>query len=162
MRLTVPRRAVMAIALAACTAESTTQTVRDPTPTGTIPVQIGGEALVYAELATTALARRTGLMFRPTLAADRGMLFVFAQPCQLSFWMKDTAVPLSIAFLDDARRILNIADMTPFDTVTFHRSSGAARYALEVNQGWFRQRGILAGAQVNFTLPTGTTVDAGC
>ncbi|HMO57289.1 MAG TPA: DUF192 domain-containing protein [Roseiflexaceae bacterium] len=105
--------------------------------------------LIVADPAT----RGQGLMYFGSLADDSGMLFVFPGDSTLSFWMRNTAIPLSIAFLDANGRILNIADMQPFDDQTFHTSAGPARYALEVNQGWFAERGITAGDQVVIELP---------
>lgn len=73
------------------------------------------------------------------------MLFVFPRPEPLTFWMKDTYIPLSIAFLDDEGRILNIEQMRPIQTREVYHSSGPSRYALEVNEGWFERHGIRAG-----------------
>ena len=100
-------------------------------------------------------------MGRLTMAADSGMLFVFLfdqQPELVAFWMKGTALPLSIAFLDASKRVLAVQDMTPFDTVTLHRPATPFRYALEVNRGWFASHGVLAGATATFTLPTGLVI----
>jgi uncharacterized protein len=99
------------------------------------------------EVAATAAARTIGLMNRFSLAPDSGMLFVFPQSEQLGFWMKDTFVPLSIAYLDAKGVILNIADMKPRDETT-HPSKGPAMFAVEMKQGWFKERGIVAGDQV--------------
>ncbi len=100
------------------------------------------------EVVSTPDAMRTGLMFRSELPEDSGMLFVYPEPQPLTFWMKNTRLPLSIAFLDAKGAILNIEDMAPFDDRTMHRSRGAARYALEVNKGWFARRGVVAGDRV--------------
>ena len=81
------------------------------------------------------------------LPENRGMLFVFPYTTALSFWMMNTFIPLSIAYLDEAGVIINIADMKP-QTTDPHPSSRPARYALEMNQGWFAKRGIKAGAKV--------------
>jgi hypothetical protein len=87
-------------------------------------------------------------MFRKQpLADNRGMLFVFDSLGFHSMWMKNTYIPLSVAFLDDAGVILNIADMAP-ETTNTHTAAGFARYALEMNQGWFAKRGIKAGAKI--------------
>jgi uncharacterized membrane protein (UPF0127 family) len=83
-------------------------------------------------------------MNRFSLQPDHGMLFVFETPQPLSFWMKNTYVPLSIAFLDPRGRILNIEDMRPQDEST-HWSKGFALYAIEMRQGWFTSKGIGAG-----------------
>jgi uncharacterized membrane protein (UPF0127 family) len=86
-------------------------------------------------------------MFRYDLKDNEGMLFVFPAAQKQSFWMKNTPLPLSIAFIDGKGTILNIRDMMPF-TTDGHPSEGEALYALEVNRGWFAQRGIKAGDRV--------------
>jgi uncharacterized membrane protein (UPF0127 family) len=121
-------------------------------PDATIAATVGGQTLNLQVVASPE-TRQQGLMFYRELPQDAGMLFVFPTDGELSFWMRNTLIPLSVAFLDADRRILNIADMQPLDDRTFHRSSGPARYALEVNQGWFAARGIEPGAVVEFTLP---------
>jgi len=100
------------------------------------------------EVAATPETRATGLMNRFSLQQDHGMLFVFEAPQPLPFWMKDTYIPLSIAFVDDNGRILNIEDMRPRDEAS-HWSRGAALYAIEMRQGWFASKGIGAGSIVN-------------
>jgi uncharacterized protein len=122
-----------------------------------IPITIGDQE-VLAELATTPEQRQVGLMFREQMDPNAGMLFVFPDEQPRSFWMRNTALPLSIAFIDSNYVILNIADMQPYDDQTFHLSEGPARYALEVNQGWFAQHGVKAGDRVSFTLPSGIEI----
>lgn len=112
-----------------------------------------GEHRLEAEVVATPEKRSIGLMFRDDLPENRGMLFVFAGPYTGAFWMRNTRIPLSIAFISQERRILNIEDMQPFDEITQHAPQGAAFYALEVNQGWFAARGIRAGDNVVFELP---------
>ncbi len=112
-----------------------------------------GEHRLEAEVVATPEKRSVGLMFRDVLPENRGMLFVFAGPYTGSFWMRNTRIPLSIAFISQERRILNIEDMQPFDEITQHAPQGAAFYALEVNQGWFAMRGIQPGDEVVFELP---------
>lgn len=112
-----------------------------------IGLEINGHKLI-AEVAATNSSRTTGLMHRRMLPESRGMLFVFPQASPLSFWMMNTHVALSIAFLDDAGTIINIADMKPHTTDP-HPSTRPARYALEMNQSWFARRGIKAGAKVD-------------
>jgi len=111
-----------------------------------VELQIKGQRVV-AEIAATEATRTTGLMNRFSLQPDHGMLFVFAQPQPLAFWMKNTYVPLSIAFIDADGRILNIDDMAPLTEAT-HPSRGAALYALEMKKGWFAQHAIGAGDPV--------------
>ncbi len=106
-----------------------------------------GKAKLRAEVAADNNTRTVGLMNRFSLQPDHGMLFVFAQSQPLAFWMKNTYVPLSIAYIDAQGVILNILDMKPHDEST-HPSAGAALYALEMKQGWFKDRGIVAGNRV--------------
>jgi uncharacterized membrane protein (UPF0127 family) len=113
-------------------------------PTRTLSIR--GQQLVV-EVASTSESRSTGLMNRFSLRTDQGMLFVFEAPQPLAFYMKNTYVPLSIAFVDQRGRIINIEDMRPLDEST-HWSKGPALYAIEMRQGWFAQRGIGAGDAV--------------
>ena len=101
-----------------------------------------------AEVAADNNTRSTGLMNRFSLATDHGMIFVFAQSEPLAFWMRNTFVPLSIAYIDSKGVIVNIVDMKPQDEST-HPSAGPAMFALEMKQGWFKERGIVAGDKVN-------------
>ncbi len=100
-----------------------------------------------AEIARTPDERSTGLMNRFSLKPDHGMLFVFERTEPLAFWMKNTFVPLSIAFIAEDGRIINIEDMAP-QTEDTHLSKGPARYALEMKKGWFAEKGIGPGAVV--------------
>jgi uncharacterized protein len=84
------------------------------------------------------------MMHRRTMGANEGMLFVYAQPNRLCFWMRNTLIPLTIAFIADDGRIVHTADMKPLDE-TSHCSTEPVRYALEMNQGWFSKKGIRKG-----------------
>jgi uncharacterized membrane protein (UPF0127 family) len=99
---------------------------------------------IEAEVAATNPARMQGLMHRRAMPVQRGMLFVFAENAQHCMWMRNTFLPLSVAFIDEGGRILNIEDMQP-RTETNHCAARPARYALEMNLGWFAQRGLKAG-----------------
>jgi uncharacterized protein len=112
----------------------------------TVQLSIKGHRLV-AETATTTATRTVGLMRRFSLKPDHGMLFVFNAPQPLAFWMKNTFVPLPIAFIGVDGKILNIDDMAP-QTETTHPSQGLALYALEMKKGWFAERGIVAGERI--------------
>ena len=112
-----------------------------------LPLRIGPHAF-QVEVASTPSQRQRGLMGRTHLAADGGMLFVFEQPERHCFWMRDTPLPLSIAFIDPAGRIASLADMQP-RTENLHCPGTDVRYALEVRQGEFRRRGIAPRAQVD-------------
>ncbi len=102
---------------------------------------------IEAEVAANNAARMQGLMQRKSLPAQRGMLFVFERDAQHCMWMKNTFLPLSVAFLDAQGRILNIADMQPHSEDN-HCAAQPARYALEMNAGWFAQRGIKRGDRI--------------
>ena len=102
---------------------------------------------ISVEVADSDFLRDRGLMFRQNMGEDEGMLFIFPESDQRGFWMKNTYIPLSIAFLDDNGTILNIADMSPHDLNTTY-SEGPARGALEMNQGWFERNGISPGCRV--------------
>ena len=117
-------------------------------------VWVGGVRIVV-EVSDTPESRTRGLMFREELAPDEGMLFVFDAEQYLSFWMKNTQIPLSIAFIGRKGIIFQIEDMMPFDTETLHRSSRPARYALEMNQGWFGRNGVEVGGRVEFSVEAG-------
>lgn len=99
---------------------------------------------IEAEVAATHAARTQGLMQRQQMAQQHGMLFVFTHDATHCMWMKNTLIPLSVAFLDADGRILNIAEMKPHSEQN-HCAVRPARYALEMNHGWFAQRGIRAG-----------------
>jgi uncharacterized membrane protein (UPF0127 family) len=109
-------------------------------------LSIDGHKLT-AEVAATPEDRATGLMHRFSLKPDHGMLFVFEHAEAQAFWMKNTFIPLSIAFVAADGRILNIEDMAPQDERP-HWSKGAALHALEMRKGWFAERGIRPGSLV--------------
>lgn len=111
-----------------------------------------GEARVRAELVFDLTGRSEGLKHRDRLGTDDGMLFIYPDIAQRSFWMKDTRIPLSIAFADANGVILRIADMDPFD-VNSTNSLYPAKYALEVNQGWFEANGVDKGTVIE-GIPT--------
>jgi uncharacterized protein len=116
-------------------------------PTLTIVDSLGNRVPVRVEIADTDAERQTGLMGRTALAEDAGMLFVFDQEQMFSFWMKDTLIPLSVAYIDAEGRIVDIQAMQPLDE-TLHPSPEPAQYALEVNQGFFEARGVAVGDTV--------------
>lgn len=103
---------------------------------------------IEAEVAATQENRMLGLMQRKSMPANRGMIFVFTEPQRHCMWMKNTLLPLSVAFLDEDGRILNIADMQP-QTENNHCATKPARFALEMNQGWFRQKSFGPGTRIN-------------
>ncbi len=103
-----------------------------------------GFHVITAEVAGTPDQRSTGLMHRPSMPANDGMLFVFERPGQQCFWMKNTLLPLSIAFLADDGTVVNVREMQP-QALDSHCSDKPVRYVLEMNQGWFTKRGIKPG-----------------
>ena len=107
-----------------------------------------GIHLIQAQVATTPEHRSTGLMFRQVMAANEGMLFVFDRPQQQCFWMKDTPLPLSAAFLAEDGSVVNIEEMKPGSLDT-HCSTQPVRFVLEMHQGWFAKRGITAGTRIH-------------
>jgi hypothetical protein len=102
---------------------------------------------IEAEVAATQATRMTGLMNRRTMAPQRGMLFVFDEARQHCMWMKNTFIPLSVAFLDEGGRIINVEDMRPHSEDN-HCAARPARYALEMNLGWFKARSLGPGAAI--------------
>ena len=102
---------------------------------------------IEAEVARTPTQQMIGLMHRQAMGANEGMLFVYEQPQVHCFWMRNTLLPLSIAFIDDDGRIVNIRDMQPL-TESSHCAARPVRFALEMNQGWFAKRGLKAGARL--------------
>ena len=103
---------------------------------------------IEAEVASSNADRATGLMNRPSMPIHRGMLFVFPEAGVQCFWMKNTLIPLSIAFLEDSGRIVQIADMQP-QSLDNHCSAKPVRFALEMNAGWFKSRGLAPGMKIN-------------
>jgi len=106
-----------------------------------------GMHLIDAQVALSPQQRQVGLMFRREMAPNEGMLFVFEQAAVQCFWMKNTLLPLTAAFVQDDGRIVNLADMTPLSEQS-HCSDKPVRYVLEMHQGWFEKRGIQPGALI--------------
>jgi len=106
-----------------------------------------GMHLIRAEVADTMGARMEGLMRRKSMPQGSGMVFVFDENAVHCMWMKNTLIPLSVAFIDESGAIINIADMQPHSEQS-HCAARPARYALEMNRGWFAQRGIKPGAKL--------------
>ena len=106
-----------------------------------------GMHLIHAELAADMTTRSRGLMFRKSLAPNTGMVFVFDEAAQHCMWMKNTLIPLSVAFIDDKGAIINIENMAP-QTEDTHCAARPARYALEMDRGWFAARGIKPGTKL--------------
>jgi uncharacterized protein len=111
-----------------------------------------GMHLIRAEVAADYASRGRGLMHRKSLAPNAGMLFIFDDAALHCMWMKNTYIPLSVAFIDEKGEIVNIADMQPHSEQS-HCAARPALYALEMSRGWFAERGIKAGARLG-GIPT--------
>ena len=110
-----------------------------------------GMHVMDVQVASTPEQRQTGLMFRKEMPQHEGMIFVFEQPAVQCFWMKNTLLPLTAAFVADDGTIVNLADMKPRTTEP-HCSAKPVRYVLEMNKGWFARKGIQAGTRLGGML----------
>lgn len=110
-----------------------------------------GMHLIQAQVASTAAQRNTGLMWRRQMPANEGMLFVFEAPAAVCFWMRNTFLPLSAAFVGDDGTIVHIARMQPLSDNT-HCTPVPVRYVLEMHQGWFANRGVSPGDKLSGRL----------
>ena len=121
-----------------------------PAPAHQAPVvQLNaGMHLIRAKLAADYATRMTGLMHRASMPSNAGMLFIFDEATTHCMWMKNTLLPLSVAFIDERGAIINVEDMAP-QTEDSHCASRPARYALEMNRGWFAARGLKPGSRIS-------------
>ena len=106
-----------------------------------------GTGNLEVEVASNKAQRSLGLMNRASMPESRGMLFVYPAPAYFCMWMKNTKIPLSVAFIDAQGQVINIEDMAP-QTETNHCTQRNATYALEANRGWFAKHGVSAGSQI--------------
>lgn len=151
----MPRYAILLITVVFCFAGC-----RQQKTTLRVPVQVSPHAgltallvkddTLWVEIASDPETQARGLMYRRELPEDQGMLFVFEYSQPLSFWMRNTLLPLDIAFLSSDKRIENILPMKPLDEGPRYESRGPALYAIEANQGWFDRHGVKAGDKVQF------------
>ena len=111
-----------------------------------------GMHVIQAELVANDRDRQQGLMFREKMGQNEGMVFVFDAPATVCMWMKNTPLPLSVAFIDETGKIINIEDMKP-QTTESHCAKKPVRYALEMNQGWFKQKNIKPGSAIGGLPP---------
>lgn len=142
------------LALALCTllvispiaATADSSMAREGKPQTGLPTIIlkAGSQTMRADVASTEPTRQLGLMFRKKMAPQEGMLFVFPQIGYHAMWMRNTLLPLSVAYMDERGVILSIHEMQPLSDAA-HQSAGPARFALEMNAGWFRANGVKAG-----------------
>lgn len=113
-----------------------------------LPLRIEGVE-IQAQVAVSHAEQRKGLMFRERLPEDGGMLFPYAQPRRLSFWMKNTPLPLDIGFFNAEGVLLEIRRLIPHDTIAVSSRSADAQYALEMNSGWFAGKGLYPGSRLD-------------
>jgi uncharacterized membrane protein (UPF0127 family) len=139
-RLTVSTCAVFCVAAAAQSGDPQTDLPRTTITTGIFQIDV--------QVAATPQQREIGLMFRKEMPQQEGMIFVFEQPGTQCFWMKNTLIPLTAAFVADDGTIVNLEDMKP-QTTDSHCSDKPVRYVLEMNQGWFARKGVKAGARLS-------------
>ena len=103
---------------------------------------------IVAEMARTSLQQQTGMMFRTEMGTHEGMLFVFERPGVQCFWMKNTLIPLAVAFVADDGTVVNLDEMKP-QTLDSHCSAQPVRYVLEMNTGWFKKKGVKPGQKLS-------------
>jgi uncharacterized membrane protein (UPF0127 family) len=139
--------ATLFISLAAAVWAGTARAQDGPQPRLRTVALTAGMHVIQAELAVTPQQQMIGMMHRRSMGANEGMLFVYDEPAVHCFWMRNTLIPLTIAFIDDQGRIVNTADMKPLDESS-HCAKAPVRFALEMNQGWFAKRGMKVGSRL--------------
>ena len=139
------RQLLLALSLLACAVEGFAQSPQTQLARTRLTV---GMHLLDVQVAQTPQERQIGLMFRKEMPQHEGMLFVFEQPATQCFWMRNTLIPLTAAFVADDGTIVNLADMKP-QTDDSHCSAKPVRFVLEMNQGWFAKRSIQAGYRLS-------------
>ncbi len=149
----------LAVLAGACTspARSSGEEATDETglPVVTFTTAAGATVPLAVEVADTDELRTCGLMHRPSLPAEQGMLFVFEQDVQVGFWMRNTLIPLSIAYIDTDGRIVDILEMEPLPPgapAVIYTPRGPYRYAVEANTGWFTRQGLAPGDRADLTM----------
>lgn len=139
------------VLLVGCGPDGSDYTVETENPKSwhdALPLTIN-EVTLFAEIAITPTEQQMGLMHREQLEKDSGMLFVYGQPKRMTFWMKNTLIPLDIGFFSQSGELLQVARMYPRDRDTTASASDQVCFALEMNQGWFRDNGLTPGAQLD-------------
>lgn len=146
---------LLALLLAICLVPSAAAWSQEEPQMNLQRVRIGaGMYQIDAQVAMTPTEQQTGLMYRKEMPQQEGMLFVFEQQSPQCFWMKNTLLPLTAAFVADDGRIVNLVDMKPL-TLESHCSDEPVRFVLEMNQGWFAKKNIKKGAKLTGTPFTG-------
>jgi uncharacterized protein len=146
------KKRILAVFMCALMAPGLLLAQQAPQPTLRTTKLTAGIHVITAEIASTPLSRMIGLMMRERLAPNHGMVFVFEDKSQHCFWMRNTLIPLSIAFIDDDGTVVSIADMTPKSEASTCPQR-PVRYALEMDQGWFAKRGVTAGKKISGLPP---------
>lgn len=148
------RRSVWALALVAlvagCARPEAGKTAPLKTASDWFVIKVGDQ-MVHMQLAVYPAEMEHGLMERRDLGSDQGMLFVYAEPTAMGFWMRNTPLPLDIGYFNSAGELLEIYAMYPFDETPIHSRNGRLQFALEMNQGWYRGRGVRPGAKLDMT-----------
>jgi len=147
-RLLMPLVLLLAIVAVSCGSDDLPKAAASHRTTVTVSGG-GAAAKVNVEIASTDKQREQGLMLRQSMAEDAGMLFLFPTDTTVGFWMRNTYLPLDIAYIDSSGRVLEIRRAQPLDETPL-TPKGPYRYTLEVNQGWFERHGLAAGATVSF------------
>lgn len=140
--------AMVLVALAGCRDEKAAAVAETKSVAEFFEIRVGSK-VVRAQVAVTEAEMMRGLMERRDLGRDDGMLFVYARPQQMSYWMRNTPTPLDIGFFDDGGMLEEIYPLLPFDETPVRSRSTLLTLALEMNQGWFRENGIKPGAQID-------------
>ncbi len=146
---------LLPLALAASCSDADTPRLPDA-PTAKVTIESGGKtATLTVEIAATEAQREQGLMLRQQMDEDRGMLFLFPADTTIGFWMKNTYIPLDIAYISAVGTVLDVHAAKPLDE-TIIKPAGPYRYTIEVNEGWFARHGLGQGATVHLpaNLPT--------
>lgn len=139
---------VALVFLAACGGSDAAKTTAPRTIDDRFPIQVG-DRTVQMQIAALPAEQQKGLMFRQTMGADEGMLFVFTTPQPQGFWMRNTTLPLDIGYIDGAGELKEIYPMYPLDEKTVPSRSRSIQFCLEMNQGWFKRNGVTAGAKLD-------------
>jgi hypothetical protein len=140
--------AAIALVLAGCNKDGTDKPAASKTVADYFPIKIG-ERTVRMQLAVLPAEQQQGLMFRRDLGPDDGMLFPYRTPQAMGFWMRNTPTPLDIGFFDADGVLQEVYQMYPHDETTVRSRSDRLRYALEMNQGWYRDNGVRPGAKLD-------------
>lgn len=141
---------LLAFAVYQCSPQGNDSHSQQAQPTTALPKITVGTKTLHVEIVQNDEERMRGLMHREHLPENHGMLFVFEEAQMQAFWMRNTFIPLDIAFIDASNRILDIQHMTPLDETKSYQSPAPVPYVLEVNAGWFENNGIKIGETVKF------------